>query len=181
MVRPTALVLSSRRPVVVLGVAPADKAEGAWSPASASGQRLADLADVSPESLTRVFALDNILPYPSPSRRALKEAGELYRFVPDFWYALAGTEVVRALGRRALPSKATRLPWHRSGPAPFEWYESSEGVVMVMLPHPSGRNRWFNDARCRAAAKKFFTEAAWARRGKAHELWKSAHALGGAR
>lgn len=178
-------MLKKRRPCVVLGIAPAGKGSPAWSPTSASGQRLADLAgigkpaehadfDIVASLLWSRFALDNLLPYPDPSRRALTQAAALYKFVPGFWYVLAGTEVVRALGTRALPKvPAGKLPWHgtRNAP-PLEWYESREGVVMAVLPHPSGRNRWYNDRRSRAAAEKFLREARWSR--GAHASWLAA-------
>jgi hypothetical protein len=175
-------VLARSRPCVVLGVAPASKGERAWSPESASGRRLAELADASPiatKRLERYFALDNLVPYPDPSRRALREAAELYRFLPVFWYVLAGTEVVRALGHRARPMRGDKLPWSLTGPDPLCWYESGEGVIMAVLPHPSGKNRWYNDKRCRAAATAFLREARWTRGGRprhigAHAVWERA-------
>lgn len=143
-------------PACVLGVAPAERGAEPWSPDSPSGRRLAELAGLSPDGLRAVLRLDNLVSYPDPARSSLRRAGKAYEFDLSLRYVLAGTEVVRALGPRALCGRdSRRLPWHRSGPGVLEWYESAEGVVMAVLPHPSGRNRWYNDARCRGAAERF--------------------------
>jgi len=167
-------VLARRRPCVVLGVAPAAAGEPAWSVGSRSGARLAELAGIdlwnppraktpAQDRLRAALALDNLVPYPDPSRKALREAAQLYRFLPGWWYLLAGTEVVRALGGRARPANRDALPWSLTGPSPLVWYETREGVTAAILPHPSGRNRWYNDRRCRAAAEAFLREARWSR------------------
>lgn len=168
----TAPVLARRRPCIVLGIAPAATGERAWGPDTASGSRLAELAGLhlassSDASLEKYFGLDNLVPYPDPSRRALRDAAQLYTFMRGWWYVLAGTEVVRALGHRARPVRGDRLPWSLTGPDPLVWYESGEGVVMAVLPHPSGRNRWYNDKRCRAAAMAFLRDARWTRHAHA--------------
>lgn len=174
-------VATRRRPCVVLGVAPASRGASAWAPGSGSGDRLLTLAgydadeDVrdDPGAFLRCrFALDNLVPYQSPSREALRDAGELYAFASGFWYLLAGTEVVRALGLRALSAKNGRLPAGRTSwaPDPLEWYVSREGVVMAILPHPSGRNRWYNAAPNRRRAERFLRAAAWSR--GAHASWE---------
>lgn len=167
-------VLSRRRPAVILGVCPARDGDRAWHPDAASGQRLAELACVEPERLSARFALDNLVPYAAPSRKALKEAAALYRFVPGFWYVLCGEDVVRALGRRARPAVLPgELPtMFDQRPRPLCWYESREGVVMASMPHPSGRNRLYNDVRLKHAAGEFLRDVAWRRAGeRAHDRW----------
>lgn len=172
------------RGVCVLGVVP-PRGRASWDPGASATRRLAALAGVTPEELRERFALDDLLPYsPSgddltadgrPSRELLTEAASLYRFLPGWWYLLAGTEVVRAFGCRVRPDmrhawdvSGSRIPWHGSGP--LEWYVTREQVVAAVLPHPSGKNRWYDDARCRAAAEKFVCDAAGSRRG-AHACW----------
>jgi hypothetical protein len=170
------VVLRRRCPVVVLGMAPAADGASAWSADTPSGQRLAELAGCAPDKLGRHFALDNLVPYAAPSREALRDAGQLYRFVPECWYLLAGVEVTQALGKRSLPRhKDSKVPWHDAwSRSVLSWYESREGVVMSVLPHPSGRNRWYNDERCRAAAQKFLREARWSGRESAQALFERA-------
>lgn len=151
----------------------------AWPPTSPSTQHLARLADIDPKKLGDNFALDNLLPLARPSRLALREAGELYRFLPTFWYLIVGTETIRALGKRVLPAKAKdneRVSWSLSskGLEPFVWYENREGIVMATLPHPSGNNPWYNDAKRRGMAEAFLRDAAWTRRDSAHKAWVKA-------
>jgi hypothetical protein len=136
-----------------------------------SPDELSELVDLHPALLRSAFAFDHILPLPTPSRAVLREAGNLYRFHPAFWYVLLGTETVRALGVRALSIQA--LPWHRSGPELCEWYESRERVVMATVPHPSPKNRWFKDLRCRRAAERFLRAAAGPAGGMAHKAFRA--------
>ena len=155
-------------PVVILGTAPARDGAPAWDEDAPSTRRLADLAGVRPDELCLHYALDNLLTVtsgscstPSAYRSALAALAARYDFLSGFRYLLAGSEVVRALGKRALVARdARRLPWHRSGPGVLRWYESAEGVTMAVLPHPSGRNRWYNDPRCRRAAERFLRACA---------------------
>ncbi len=149
------------RPVTILGKAPATTGEP-WAPTTTSAIHLAELAGVKPSKLRDLFRLDNLVTYADPSREALRDAAALYQFDRNWAYVLTGTEVVRALGKRAKPRTEDpehALPWHASGPGILEWYESREGIVMAVLPHPSLRNRWYNDKRCRRAAENFLREA----------------------
>lgn len=153
-------VLRERRPAVILGVAPGAKGQPAWSPDAPTTVRLADLAGLQLRDLPRAYALDNLVPYPDPGRTALREAGQLYQFLPGFWYVLAGYDVLRALGKRVRAKKTSALPYYAAGPAVLQWYESAEGVVLACLPHPSGRNHWYNETANRRAAEKFLRETA---------------------
>lgn len=145
--------MSRALPAVVLGVAPAKAGQEAWHPDSASGRRLAVLCDVHPEDLSKWLGLDNLCSSTDPEREELKSAGQAYQFLKGHRYLLAGSEVVRALGKRALVGGAS---WHaQRQPAPLEWYRSDEGVQLALLPHPSGRNRWYNSAERRRAAGEF--------------------------
>lgn len=57
---------------------------------------------------------------------------------------LLGAEVHRALGF----AKLARLRWHKLDDARF-----------ILLPHPSGRNHWYNDRYNAAAARRALTSA----------------------
>lgn len=175
---PVTSILAQRRPCVVLGVS---SPPPAWNPESPSAVALADLAGIAVEKLGSNFALDNLLPLASPSRTALREAGEMYQFEPRFWYVIVGSECIRALGKRVLPIKVTRstngrVSWSFSGRGiePFSWYENREGVVMAVIPHPSGNNPWYNDPDHRKKAEKFLRDACWTRRDSAHTAWVKA-------
>lgn len=177
---PVTSILAQRRPCVVLGVA---SPPPAWHRESPSAIALAELAGVEPERLGSNFALDNLLPLEKPSRTALREAGEMYVFEEKFWYIVVGTETVRALGKRVLPLKTSRstngrVSWSMSGRGiePFSWYETREGVVMSVVPHPSGNNPWYNDVDKRKKAEKFLRDACWTRRDSAHTAWVKARA-----
>lgn len=145
-------------PVVLLGTAPAEKGAPAFFPTSGSARRFGDLCDLHPSELWIYFGLDNLVPYPEPSRQALGEAGELYHFLPGYSYLLAGSEVVRALGWRARCARdgKSRVEWYE--PPPLEWYESREGFRMALLPHPSGRNRWYNVRAQKRRAETFLRD-----------------------
>ena len=86
------------RPCVVLGFAPATTGAPPWAPDSPSGKRLAELAAISPQQLSQAFALDNLWPTPKPDHAQLREAAALYQLLPGWWYILAGSGVVKALG-----------------------------------------------------------------------------------
>lgn len=166
----------ARRPCVIVGTCPATDAEVAWHPDSASARRLAELAACEPNALRNLFALDNLVPYAKASSVALGEAAALYTFVPTFYYLLAGHAVLAAFGRRAHAALgASALPWSASKQPPLAWYETVEGVTAAVLPHPSGKNRWYNDKRCKAAASAFLRAAAWQGSTAAHALWVRAY------
>lgn len=124
----------------------------AWAPCTTSGQRLALLAGVSPEQLPFTFSLQNVYPGAAETadRETLRVHGAAFVFDPEHRYVLAGYEVCRALGERVLPSDGTRDDLE-----PLRWYESREGIRVALLPHPSGRNRWYNSASNRRAAEVF--------------------------
>jgi len=166
------------RPCVILGVAPSRLT--VWHPLSPSSIRLAELIGVDSVHLSDLFALDDLVSHKNPGRKELKRAATLYKFESAYRYILAGTEVVRALGKRALadfqsgrsPFVGWRkdVPWSLAGAGPLSWYESREGVMMAILPHPSPRNHWYDDKRCWNAAQRFLASAVCTR-GAAHQDW----------
>jgi hypothetical protein len=117
-----------------------------------SGLRLAVLAGLSPTQLGRHFILENLCQAPMGEdyRETVSRAALLYRFRAELRYVLAGYEVCRAFGQRVLPASGTR------GDRPLlRWYVSREGARVAILPHPSGRNRWYNALENRLAAERF--------------------------
>lgn len=160
-------------PCVVLGFAPAKTGAPAWAADSPSGARLAELVGVVPAQLPALFALDNLWPAPKPDHAQLREAAQLYQFLPGWWYVLAGSGVLKAFGKRARPADAAGW-WDQRV---LEWYDSREGVTMAVLPHPSGLTRWYNDQANRERAEKFLRAAAsnhaCTGAGGAHRAWRA--------
>lgn len=169
-----ALVPPEGQPCVVLGEAPARTGAPAWAPDSASGRRLATLAGLPADELRLRFGLDNLLPYADPTPEALRDAGQLYQFLPGWWYVVAGSRMVRNyLGARARPSDAAG--WWDARP-PMTWYVTREGATLAMLPHPSGKNRHWNDRAERAKAQEFLRAAMLPEGQNASKLWRAARA-----
>lgn len=160
-----------RRPCVVLGMAPAADGQTAWASGTKSGERLARLAGLSLAlELPHYFALDNLLPIYMPTRLQLRQAGMLYQFLPDWLYVIAGSETLRALGRRARPKDASS--W-LDDPGVLTWYESRAGAMVAVLPHPSGRNRWYNRLEHQEAAEAFLQRARWDDGEPVHRRWRA--------
>jgi len=113
-----------------------------------AGRRLARLFGVPHEDLLRRTRRHNLLdPAPEggsrwPARTAALEAEELFaRLGGQGWlWLLLGRRVAEAFG----------LP-------PREWLVWTEVMVdlAAAVPHPSGRNRWYNDPRRRRRAERF--------------------------
>lgn len=187
-------------PAVILGVAPARPGDEPWLPEAPSTRRLAVLCGREARDLGASFGLANLVTRwavsertleaslrsialggdsitDPPTREDLRAAAESFEFLPGFRYVLAGSEVVRAFGARVLPARRRgALAWSAGGGGPrlLSWYVSRCGAALAVLPHPSGRNRWFNPPARRAAAAKFLQAAAWSGPEAADALWRAA-------
>ena len=110
-------------------------------PGFPSGRRIASLCRLSPQDYCQQFHRVNLLQ--APSRSVQEYLDGVVRLLPD----LRGKRVV-ALGGKV--SQYLGLPdrW-------WEW-RVGQGFVGAASPHPSGRNRWWNDPKNVETAGKFF-------------------------
>lgn len=174
-------------PAVIVGLAPARSGAPPWSPDAGSTARLAEFVGCAPSDLGRHFGLANLCSSwrgtDQPTWEALKAAGrracghgdrpgpEEFAFVRGFRYVLAGVEVVRALGAWVRP----RDPEHQTigyGVPRGVWFVCRGGVEVAAIPHPSGRNRDYNDKNLRGKVELFLRSCAWRGRVPADELWR---------
>lgn len=163
-------------PVVLLGTAPAEPDGEAWDPLANATRQLAGMVGCDPRDLPKYFGLANLLDtWPSgmpPTRRHLQTAASAWRFVEGFRFLLVGGEVVRAFGKRVLPTSVDPDAWNMAGGAPMlRWYAARCGVELATMQSPSLKNRGFNDEGRRIRAGRFLREAKWTGRGHAHDLW----------
>ncbi len=113
----------------------------------ASGRRLAALLSLSEPRLRAAFELVNLLP--SWPGRAAK--GDLFPLAEG--RAAARRLEPRLRGRVAvlLGGNVAAAFRHRGPPLTWRW---AGGSPCLRLPHPSGVNRWWNDARNTRAARR---------------------------
>lgn len=141
-VRRSSFVACPRRPrVLLIGEAPSRTSDPLRPLSGRCGEALAELAGVSTSDFRRRFALANVLSrWPGSSGakgtawrlvRARLEAARLAgRFVPGRTVVLLGKRTALAFGVRAGYFEQT--PVGRA--------------TAVVVPHPSGINRWYNVA-----------------------------------
>lgn len=79
-----------------------------------------------------------------PMREARRYAEQMLPMIEDHSVVFVGKGVAEAFGRKG--------EWCR-------WYEGSL-YDWAILPHPSGRNRWYNDQKNRWTAESFMQDAA---------------------
>lgn len=121
--------------------APGAGALGLGSGYRSSGDHLASLAGTGrADSLGRVVNLITTRRESWPAAEAAISAGWLLASAPEDRWLLLGRRVAVAVGL----ARWTLLAWVRH-----------EGRSMAVFPHPSGRNRWYNDPTHRAAAQRF--------------------------
>jgi uracil-DNA glycosylase len=131
--------------VTIVGLAPSSALPAGVPPFAAarggSGRRLAALAGVT--SVAAVAETRNLFDVPVGAgalpRELLVGQGHC-RPLPEGAVVLLGRQVATAYGYERLAP----LIWHRRA-----------GRRVAVLPHPSGRNRWWNDARNSARAALF--------------------------
>ena len=153
---------------ILIGIAPARLGEEG-QPLSAlasqsTGRKISDMLGVSPTDYMMRFDRINVCPFPQTSTIVPKEwtaaaenlAGSILR---NRRVILLGSNVVECFGipRRLYEylewcerpiSRSVGVAGFRAGrmTLPFSW---------AVLPHPSGRNRWYNDAENAERARLF--------------------------
>jgi hypothetical protein len=138
---------------------------------SASADRLLKFTGYDAETYLRTFDRDNLLHHlpkrsgkgrSFPLSRAKRQVGRV------FWERPDSNQRIVMLGRRV----AIAFNWYRwnkiVGPIRhrelkyLKWYRIMDqyGFLLwaAVVPHPSGVNRWWNDANNRRRARKFFRE-----------------------
>lgn len=123
---------------LLVGRAPARRMAGRGAFRGRSGERLAALAGTDLDGLLRAVDAANLLgEWPGkqgkgdafPMAAARAAAGVL---------DVSGRPLVVAVGKRVAAAMGLRRPEYF---APAAW----RGVPLVVVPHPSGVNRWWND------------------------------------
>lgn len=117
-------------------------------PPNCTGWRIWQLLDpaMTPDEYLEAYERTNLVEGLAwSSERARMNASRIRDLMTGRRTVLFGAEVRSAMGwaKREL----------------MVWYGLAGGGQFVLLPHPSGRNLWFNDARNRAAAARILHEA----------------------
>lgn len=148
------------RPVLLVGEAPNPATVGRpalWLRPDSSGKRhsanlLLGYTGWTWDEYMRIFERTNLSPIPAMPKATCKaRAKELLEL------AARQRQVVLVLGRRA-------APFFSLGGQPyfsqvhFPGLERSEPVPCFLVPHPSGRNLWWNEQENRDYARSFFTK-----------------------
>ena len=147
--------------IVLVGIAPGPSHRGPHvalhpgKPGSA-GARLASIMGLTPEEYLRKFDRTNVLCEPvgkwgivGESRVARNAATCMLPLLAGRDVVFLGADVARAFGRKDL----TFHSWEATA------YEGLEkAVYAALVPHPSGRNRWYNDPANFAEAREFWKE-----------------------
>jgi uracil-DNA glycosylase len=133
--------------ILLIGEQPSAGGDPAAPLEGAIGKRLAEYAGLTlDEYLTRTERR-NLIEYTSatwPTSQASLNAGML-------WSSLIGRRTIM-LGQRV--AKSFGIQWQ-----PLRWVTVDDrGTQVAILPHPSGKNLWWNEAENRAAARRFLTE-----------------------
>lgn len=145
---------------MIVGLCPSkDGPKTPFSPKTTSGKLLLlILGRITYPEIKSHFRLVNLcdrpLGYPvGPEARAiLSKSADAFRLEPTGLYIFAGTEVLRAFGARVLP------PEGRKNLKPLRYWRARDGgPICAILPHPSGRNRFYNSRANRARAKEFLS------------------------
>lgn len=132
--------------VVLVGEAPgAPGYPEPLPPCSRVGRKLANLANLSEERYARAFDRVNVFDRPMQGWDA-REAQDRARRIID----LVRHRRVVLLGRRV--ARAFRIS--------AEWFEEVRcwNTEWYVMPHPSGRNLWYNDPRNTKEAREFLSD-----------------------
>lgn len=140
-----------------------------------TGRRLAELSGLTPTEYLRRFDRVNLWPSPTRSTISIKRgrpnaenlAGSILR---GRRVVLLGTNVAECFGLTRGREYARFCEWFELGDRP-DWYGAAGYVAgrtsppfsFAVLPHPSGRNRWYNDPVNVDRATRLMTALAGAR------------------
>lgn len=152
------LPLPADERVVLIGQAPRDNYPDyplfPW-PRGCTGHRLSQLAGVSPFRYLRKFIRLNVF-YKAPGKSgafpmtlAREYAAEIAPYLTHRTVVFVSLSVADAFGWRNAPL----MKW-----TPVDLGHGT--VWCAVVPHPSGRNRWYNSARNKAQAEEFMRSAA---------------------
>lgn len=107
---------------------------------------------ITAEQYDALFERVNLIPkFPGKSGTTKEDAFPVGK---ARWHArrlaprLKGREVI-ILGRQPAEVLGVNTPFHW-------WLEDGPGFIAAVVPHPSGRNRWYNDVANREAAELFW-------------------------
>lgn len=134
--------------ILIIGEAPSPTGDPSKPLEGSVGARLAEYANLSwgrylVETERRNLFSEPVDPW--PARLALQVAANV-------WPSLVGRRTI-LLGKKvaaAFSVQLVELRWHKI---------DNQGTELALVPHPSGRNVWWNDAANRAAARRFLEGA----------------------
>ncbi len=127
---------------IILGLEPQKSRNGPLVGESLSGARLARLCGIVPSDFQQIF--DPINLYWQPGKTEEKAAAVNLRYI------LRGRRVI-VLGRQVASAIQAPVDW-------FQWRRRSNEFVVATIPHPSGKNHWWNDFSNRKRASRFLID-----------------------
>lgn len=129
---------------LIIGEQPSATGDDSKPLEGAIGARLAEYAGLSLDAYLERTERRNLVAYASPTW----PANEAARNAGMIWGELLGRQTLM-LGQRV--SAAFGVKW-----AALQWVTlDGRGTRVAIIPHPSTRNLWWNDASNRAAARRF--------------------------
>ena len=152
------IIVRQESPVLIIGQAPAQKDDRTSPLSGRTGRRLATLMNMDMEEFRTTFDRANLLNrFPGhrvgagdafPIQQATINAHKLMQNNPPDNYRaviLLGKNVARA--------------FNLQNPEFFQW-DRTHRPFTVVIPHPSGLNRWWNEKSNQRVARKFLNEMA---------------------
>ena len=131
-------------------------------PANCTGHKLWKMTGLSRGDYVKITRRNVVALWPGdgffPVDIARKGAAVLRPLLAGHHVVFMGRVVATVFGHY----KPELLTWRTLG--------GETGYTWVVLPHPSGRNRWYNDATNRGAAELLMRQV-----GDAHRAWLDAH------
>lgn len=119
---------------LVVGEQPNGRRGGDWDPTGNSTRRLAKAFNMDPYYMRHSFTFDNLLPghvaWDDGTAMAMAEA--------VLWCRVSDYDYVLLMGRRVAAACGM-------GDAPYLRRFRFGKTTFVVVPHPSGMNRWWND------------------------------------
>ena len=121
-------------------------------PATMTGGRLAALMGLTPrEYLVRFERINLLQEYPGRTGRDDKFPMGVARAAAGAIKPLLSDRVVVLVGRNVANAFGHDTPFH-------QWSEPGFCRMLAVVPHPSGRNHWYNDPANRELAQDFWRD-----------------------
>ena len=152
------IIVRQESPVLIIGQAPAQKDDPGNPLTGKTGLRLANYMDLHLEEFLTTFDRANLFDkYPGKNEKGKGDAFPIQQATINSFKLLRDNppDNYRAM---ILLGKNVAKAFNLKDPEFLKWATTPQGLRYVVLPHPSGLNRWWNEKSNQKAALKFLGE-----------------------